>query len=84
MYSDSDYVATDVPYPMNPNGSKAGIAGICDPSGRLFGMMPHPEAYLHYTNHPRWTREKMPEEGQGLLFFKNAHKYVKERLTENA
>jgi len=42
-------------YPSNPNGAIEAIAGICDPTGRLMGMMPHPEAYLHRTNHPRWT-----------------------------
>ncbi len=80
MYSDAQYESTDVSYPLNPNGSKGSIAGICDETGRLFGMMPHPEAYLHYTNHPRWTREELPEEGMGLLFFKNAYEYVKETL----
>jgi phosphoribosylformylglycinamidine synthase len=45
-------------FPYNPNGSIADIAGICDPSGRIFGLMPHPEAYNHWTNHPDWTRRK--------------------------
>ncbi len=63
-------------YPDNPNGSQFGIAGICNGSGRICGMMPHPEAYLHRTNHPRWTREKLPEEGAGLLLFKNARDYI--------
>ncbi len=67
-------------YPWNPNGSTDAIAGICDPTGRLFGLMPHPEAYLHYTNHPRWTREKLPEEGQGLILFKNAVDFIRKRL----
>ena len=48
-------------WPLNPNGSLMDIAGICDPTGRVFGLMPHPEAYLHRTNHPRWTREDLPE-----------------------
>lgn len=68
-------------YPDNPNGSTEAIAGACNESGRLFGLMPHPEAYLHYTNHPRWTREKLPEEGAGLMLFKNALHYVKENLS---
>jgi phosphoribosylformylglycinamidine synthase len=55
------------------------IAGICDETGRIFGLMPHPEAYLHYTNHPRWTREKLPEEGMGLALFKNAVKFIRGR-----
>ena len=45
-------------FPENPNGSFNDIAGICDPSGRIFGLMPHPEAYNHWTNHPDWTRRK--------------------------
>jgi len=68
-------------YPFNPNGSIEGVAGICDESGRLFGMMPHPEGYLHYTNHPRWTRECLPEEGAGVTLFRNAAEYVRDRLT---
>jgi phosphoribosylformylglycinamidine synthase len=59
-------------FPANPNGSFDAIAGVCDATGRIFGLMPHPEAYLHRTNHPRWTREELPEEGAGLGLFKNA------------
>jgi phosphoribosylformylglycinamidine synthase len=70
-----------VDYPCNPNGSIDGIAGICDESGRMMGMMPHPEGYLHYTNHPRWTRERLPEEGAGVAFFRNAADYVRRSLT---
>jgi len=66
-------------YPANPNGSINAIAGLCNESGRLFGLMPHPEAYLHRTNHPRWTREKLPEEGQGLTFFLNAIKFIRSK-----
>ena len=67
-------------YPLNPNGAVDAIAGICDETGRLFGLMPHPEAYLHYTNHPRWTREKLPEEGMGLAVFRNAVEYIRKNL----
>ena len=67
-------------YPSNPNGSIASIAGICDRSGRIFGLMPHPEAFVHRTQHPRWTREEVPEEGEGLRIFKNAFDYVLENL----
>ena len=63
-------------YPFNPNGSSRGIAGICDSSGRIFGLMPHPECYLDRTNHPRWTRERLPEEGIGLKIFDNARRYI--------
>jgi phosphoribosylformylglycinamidine (FGAM) synthase-like amidotransferase family enzyme len=66
-------------YPANPNGSINSIAGICDESGRLFGLMPHPEAYLHRVNHPRWTREKLPEEGHGLLIFRNAVNFIRSK-----
>ncbi len=45
-------------FPDNPNGSLDDIAGICDTTGRVFGLMPHPEAYSHPTNHPAWTRQK--------------------------
>ncbi len=68
-------------YPHNPNGSELAIAGICDPSGKLMGMMPHPEAFHHRTNHPRWTRMNLPEEGAGLQFFRNAVEYIKENLS---
>ena len=67
-------------YPLNPNGSIGAIAGICDPTGRLFGIMPHPEAYLYPVNHPRWTREKVPEEGMGLAIFRNAIGYIRKNL----
>jgi phosphoribosylformylglycinamidine synthase len=64
-------------YPHNPNGSVNNIAAICDKTGRVFGMMPHPEAFLHRTNHPGWTREELPEEGAGIAIFRNAVEYVK-------
>ncbi|MBN2344530.1 MAG: phosphoribosylformylglycinamidine synthase subunit PurQ [Deltaproteobacteria bacterium] len=67
-------------YPLNPNGTRFGIAALSDTTGRLFGMMPHPEAFLHRTNHPRWTRENLPEEGAGLQIFKNAVNYIRENM----
>ena len=57
-------------YPANPNGSTGAAAGLCDPSGRVFGLMPHPEAFLDPVNHPRWTR-KMPAHADGLLLLEN-------------
>ena len=63
-------------YPENPNGSERNIAGICDPTGRIMGLMPHPERYLSRYSHPRWTRENLPEEGDGLSIFRNAVNYV--------
>ncbi len=63
-------------FPYNPNGSVMSIAGLCDTSGRIFGLMPHPEAFVHFTQHPRWTRETLPQEGDGLRIFKNAFDYL--------
>lgn len=62
-------------YPFNPNGSPLGIAGLTDPSGRVLGLMPHPEAYNHRTNHPRWTRGEDTVLGTALL--KNGVDYLK-------
>jgi phosphoribosylformylglycinamidine synthase len=67
-------------YPWNPNGSLENIAGICDGTGRIFGLMPHPEAYLYKTNNPRWTREKLSEEGMGVKIFRNAVDFIKENF----
>ena len=64
-------------YPWNPNGSIDAIAGICDETGKIFGLMPHPEGYLFKTSHPRWTRESLPEEGLGMQVFRNAVGYFK-------
>ena len=62
-------------WPQNPNGSPGGVAGICDPSGRLFGLMPHPEAYLYPFNHPPWQQRRragaLPDEGEGIAIFRN-------------
>ena len=69
-------------YPANPNGSTDDLAGICDPTGRVFGLMPHPEAFLHHTNHPRWTRESLPEEGDGLAIFQNAVSHAQVPIPE--
>ncbi|MEE8360478.1 MAG: phosphoribosylformylglycinamidine synthase I, partial [Candidatus Omnitrophota bacterium] len=67
-------------YPWNPNGSIDGIAGILDPSGRILGMMPHPERFIQRTQHPRWTREKIKEEGDGLAVFRSGVKYVENKF----
>jgi phosphoribosylformylglycinamidine synthase I len=77
QYSHQHFADIAMDYPANPNGSIHGIAGICNETGRIFGLMPHPEAYLHYTNHPRWTRENLPEEGMGLAIFKNAIDFLR-------
>ncbi len=54
-------------YPLNPNGSPLGIAGLTDPTGRILGLMPHPEAYNHRTNHPAWTRGARSAMGTELI-----------------
>lgn len=77
-YADPATNRASMEYPYNPNGSDAAIAGLCDPTGRVFGLMPHPEAFVHRVNHPRWTREDLPEEGQGLALFRNAAAFLKE------
>lgn len=64
-------------YPANPNGSQRDIAGICDNTGRVFGLMPHPEAFIVHTQHPRWTRENIAPEGQGLAIFRNGVQHAK-------
>jgi phosphoribosylformylglycinamidine synthase len=64
-----------VAYPDNPNGSTAEIAGLCDASGRVFGLMPHPERYVDPTQHPRWTRGEAQTPGDGLRIFANAIAY---------
>ncbi|MDR2744606.1 MAG: phosphoribosylformylglycinamidine synthase subunit PurQ [Desulfovibrio sp.] len=70
QYADQKSGLPTEEYPDNPNGSPLGIAGLCDPSGRIFGLMPHPDAYTHPTNHPAWTRGE--GEVTGLKVFENA------------
>ena len=64
---------TSIDYPLNPNGAMKGIAGVC--SYTTLFMMPHPEAHVYGLQHPRWTRENVPEEGDGMKIFRNAVKY---------
>ncbi len=66
-------------YPNNPNGAVRGIAGICDETGHIYGMMPHPECHLYKYHHPRWTRGVEPKEN-GLKIFKNAVEYARKHL----
>lgn len=75
-------------FPDNPNGSMGDIAGICDATGRVFGLMPHPEAYNHWTNHPDWTllKERCIRQNEplptgltpGLQLLQNAVTYLQE------
>ncbi|MGD9647801.1 MAG: phosphoribosylformylglycinamidine synthase subunit PurQ [Pirellulales bacterium] len=64
-----------VPYPDNPNGSHGDIAGICDATGRVCGLMPHPERYVDRLQHPHWSRRGGQDPGAGLAVFRNAVRY---------
>jgi phosphoribosylformylglycinamidine synthase I len=64
-------------YPHNPNGSVNNIAGICDATGRIFALMPHPERFIRWTQHPRWTREPRRDYGDGFRVFLNAVEWAK-------
>jgi phosphoribosylformylglycinamidine synthase len=71
----ADATRLEVPYPANPNGSERNVAGICDATGRVFGLMPHPERHADPLQHPRWTRRGGRAEGDGLAIFRNAVGY---------
>lgn len=89
-YANQDNSPAEGNWPENPNGSLLDIAGICDPSGRIFGLMPHPEAFHHVTNHPDWTRKKESlarkekplekEEGLGVQVFRNGVEFASANL----
>ena len=76
--SDKDDSPADgtVPYPDNPNGSVANVAGICDSTGRVLGLMPHPERHIDRTHHPRWTRGEGSPAGDGMGIFANAVSFL--------
>ena len=76
-YVDAD--GNEGSFPVNPNGSIASIAGLTDSTGRVLGLMPHPERIVHPTQHPHWTRIK-DGTADGVMVFDNAVKYVKENL----
>jgi len=86
QYATPDDEPADQTFPYNPNGSLWDIAGICDSTGRIFGLMPHPEAFNHWTNHPDWTRHKenmkrrktenLSDLETGIRIFQNAVKFV--------
>ncbi|MBI2853266.1 MAG: phosphoribosylformylglycinamidine synthase I [Chloroflexi bacterium] len=68
---------TQAGYPYNPAGSMDNIAGICDKSGRIFGLMPHPERHIRSTQHPQWTRLGAKKHGDGFQVFRNAVRWAK-------
>lgn len=77
-YTSAGAAAGDiVAYPDNPNGAQADVAGICDATGRVFGLMPHPERHIDPTQHPRWTRGEARTPGDGLRVFANAVAYFR-------
>ncbi|MHC4762337.1 MAG: phosphoribosylformylglycinamidine synthase I [Planctomycetota bacterium] len=63
-------------YPINPNGSKNSIAGLVDSTGRVLGLMPHPERFVRATQHPRWRRVETEADADGMTIFGNAVKYI--------
>jgi len=67
-------------YPDNPNGSLDDIAGISDETGRVLGLMPHPERYIDIHQHPRWTGLKNKKSGDGLVIFKNGVEYCRKHF----
>jgi len=68
------------PFPVNPNGSVDSIAGLTDSTGRVLGLMPHPERFIHPTHHPHWTRLRDPGEPDGMTIFNNAVNFVRRNL----
>lgn len=87
-YADKDFNITNS-YPENPNGSVNAIAGVCDETGRVFGLMPHPEGHVSFYQHPHWARVKnellrkglsVPEKGAGMKIFENAFAYCAGKL----
>jgi len=67
-------------YPVNPNGSMDSIAGLTDTTGRVLGLMPHPERFVRPTQHPHWSRLGADLKPDGTTIFDNAVKYVREHL----
>jgi len=74
-------------YPVNPNGSVDSIAGLTDTTGRVLGLMPHPERHVRPTQHPRWSRLKNKsdkEQSDGITIFINAVNYIQKHLCLNS
>lgn len=76
-YVDNSGKPTQI-YPSNPNGSINAIAGICDPSGRILGLMPHPEKFVDITQHPNWRRFDKSRKPDGALIFENMIRFAKQ------
>jgi phosphoribosylformylglycinamidine synthase I len=70
------------PYPINPNGSMASIAGLTDSTGRILGLMPHPERFVRRTQHPHWSRLGEDLDPDGIKIFRNAVRYITNNLLQ--
>jgi phosphoribosylformylglycinamidine synthase len=77
LYYTDEQGNRDAGYPFNPNGSLMNIAGICDSSGRVFALMPHPERHIRGTQHPQWARQGAKNYGDGFQIFLNAANWAK-------
>jgi phosphoribosylformylglycinamidine synthase len=81
VYAKADGSAAGGTFPDNPNGSIDDIAGVCDASGLVLGLMPHPERYVDAVQHPAWTSQAtLPLTGRGLRFFQNAVHHVRDAV----
>jgi len=67
-------------YPINPNGSVDSIAGLTDATGRVLGLMPHPERFVRLTQHPHWPRLKKRQDGDGMTIFNNAVRHIQQNV----
>jgi phosphoribosylformylglycinamidine synthase I len=77
-YVDRNSSAGD--YPVNPNGSVDSIAGLTDTTGRVMGLMPHPERFVRPTQHPHWTRLKNIQDGDGMMVFNRAVRFIEDNF----
>ncbi len=88
VYAKADGAPAGGLFPYNPNGSVDDIAGVCDPTGLVFGLMPHPERYVDPTQHPAWTQQRqtgaLPAEGAGVQIFRNAVSHVSQAIAAGA
>ncbi|MFH1381480.1 MAG: phosphoribosylformylglycinamidine synthase I [Chloroflexota bacterium] len=76
LYYTDERSNTRAGYPDNPNGSMNNIAGICDSTGRIFGLMPHPERHVRSSQHPQWPRLGTKQYGDGFPVFLNAVRWA--------
>jgi phosphoribosylformylglycinamidine synthase I len=82
-YKYVDQSGDEGPYPINPNGSVDAIAGLTDSTGRVLGLMPHPERFVRRTQHPHWSRFGPDLDADGIKIFRNAVRYVRDNLLQS-